>query len=87
MPYPVPDYTKALIPDLNSMRIGIPKDYFVEGMQEEVKTGLEAAVGKLEELGANVDWDVSLPHTKYALAAYYILAPSEASANLARFDG
>jgi len=87
VPYPVPDYTKALIPDLNKMRIGIPKDYIVEGIQEEVKTSLEEAISKLEELGADVDWNVSLPHTKYALAAYYILAPSEASANLARYDG
>ena len=56
-------------------------------MQEEVRTNMENAIKKLEELGADVDWDVSLPHTKYALAAYYILAPSEASANLARYDG
>ena len=84
---PVPDYTKALIPDLKNMRIGIPKEYFVAGMQEEVKVNLETAIQKLEELGADIDWDVSLPHTKYALAAYYILAPSEASANLARYDG
>lgn len=87
VPHPVPDYTKALIPELKKLRIGIPKEYFVKGMQEEVKTALQAAIKKLEELGAHVDWDVSLPHTKYALAAYYILAPSEASANLARYDG
>jgi aspartyl-tRNA(Asn)/glutamyl-tRNA(Gln) amidotransferase subunit A len=87
VPYPVPDYTKALIPNIKNMRIGIPEDYFVEGMQKEIKASLEIAIRKLEELGANVDWGVSLPHTKYALAAYYILAPSEASANLARYDG
>ncbi len=87
VPHPVPDYTKALIPELKNLRIGIPAEYFVEGMQEEVKTALQAAIKKLEELGAQVDWGVSLPHTKYALAAYYILAPSEASANLARYDG
>ncbi len=86
-PYPVPDYTKALIPDLKNLRIGIPKEYFVEGMQKEVRASIEAAIKKLEELGAKIDWDASLPHTKYALAAYYILAPSEASANLARYDG
>jgi aspartyl-tRNA(Asn)/glutamyl-tRNA(Gln) amidotransferase subunit A len=86
-PYPVPDYTKALIPDLKNLRIGIPKEYFVEGMQKEVRESIEAAIKKLEELGAKIDWDASLPHTKYALAAYYILAPSEASANLARYDG
>jgi len=86
-PYPVPDYTKSLIPDLKNLRIGIPREYFVEGMQEEVRISLQAAINKLQELGAEIDWDVSLPHTKYALAAYYILAPSEASANLARYDG
>ena len=86
-PYPVPDYTHALIPDLRGIRIGIPKEYFVEGMQEEVKTTLATAIEKLHELGAEIDWNVSLPHTRYALAAYYIIAPSEASANLARYDG
>jgi aspartyl-tRNA(Asn)/glutamyl-tRNA(Gln) amidotransferase subunit A len=87
VPNPVPDYTKSLIPDLKKLRIGIPKEYLVEGMQTGVRTTMQAAITKLEELGAEVDWDVSLPHTKYALAAYYILAPSEASANLARYDG
>jgi len=85
--YPVPDYTQHLIPDLKGLRVGIPEDYYVEGMQTEVRTALEVAIRKLEELGAKVDWEASLPHTKYALAAYYILAPSEASANLARYDG
>lgn len=87
MPQPVPDYTKALIPDLKNLRIGIPREYFVEEMQEEVKTNIQKAINVLESLGANLDWNVSLPHTKYGLAAYYILAPSEASANLARYDG
>ena len=86
-PYPVPDYTLSLIPDLKGIRIGIPREYFVEGMQEEVRTTLATAIDKLHELGAEIDWDVSLSHTKYALAAYYIIAPSEASANLARYDG
>jgi aspartyl-tRNA(Asn)/glutamyl-tRNA(Gln) amidotransferase subunit A len=86
-PHPVPDYTKALIPELKNMRLGIPKEYFVEGMQNEVRASTEAAINKLKELGAQVDWDASLPHTKHALAVYYILAPSEASANLARYDG
>jgi aspartyl-tRNA(Asn)/glutamyl-tRNA(Gln) amidotransferase subunit A len=84
---PVPDYTKALVPELKGLRIGIPKEYFVEGMQKEVKTALQIAIKKLEELGASIDWEISLPYTQYALAAYYILAPSEASANLARYDG
>jgi aspartyl-tRNA(Asn)/glutamyl-tRNA(Gln) amidotransferase subunit A len=84
---PVPDYTKALVPEIKNMRIGIPQEYFVEGMQEDVKAKLHAAIKKFEDLGATVDWNVTLPNTKYALAAYYILAPSEASANLARYDG
>jgi aspartyl-tRNA(Asn)/glutamyl-tRNA(Gln) amidotransferase subunit A len=86
-PHPVPDYTRQLIPDVKGLKIGIPREYFVEGMQNEVRAALEAAIGKLRELGAEIDWEVSLPHTKYALAVYYILAPSEASANLARYDG
>jgi aspartyl-tRNA(Asn)/glutamyl-tRNA(Gln) amidotransferase subunit A len=86
-PYPVPDFTKSLIPDLKKLRLGIPKEYFVDGMQKEVRTSIETAINKLEELGAKVDRDASLPLTKYALAVYYILAPSEASANLARYDG
>jgi len=85
--YPVPDYTKSLLPDLKGLRLGVPREYFVEGMQEGVKEAILAAIAKLEELGASVDWEVSLPHTKYALAVYYIIAPSEASANLARYDG
>ncbi len=85
--YPVPDYTRQLIPDIKGLKIGIPKEYFIEGMQSEVRAALQAAIGKLGELGAEIDWEVSLPHTKYALAIYYILAPSEASANLARYDG
>jgi len=86
-PHPVPDYSKALIPELKKLRIGIPKEYFVEGMQKEVRASIETAISKLKELGAELDWDASLPLTKYALAVYYILAPSEASANLARYDG
>jgi len=87
VPRPAPDYTQQLIPDIRGLRIGIPREYFVEGMQDEVRVAIQSAISKLEELGAQVDWEVSLPHTKYALAAYYILAPSEASANLARYDG
>jgi len=87
VPYPTPDYTQCLDADLKGLRIGIPKEYFVEGMQPEVETAIKTAIGKLEELKAGVEWGVSLPHTSYALAAYYIIAPSEASANLARYDG
>jgi len=85
-PYPVPDYTQCLITDLNGLAIGVPKEYFVPGMQAEVETAMRAAINKLEELGAKVG-EVSLPHTPHALAVYYIIAPSEASANLARYDG
>ena len=85
--YPVPDYTQHLIPDIKGLKIGIPKEYFVEGMQSEVRAALQAAISRLQELGAEINWEVSLPHTKYALAVYYIIAPSEASANLARYDG
>ena len=87
VPHPVPDYAQHLVPDIKGLKIGIPGEYLVEGMQTEVRAALERAVDKLQELGAEVDWGVSLPHTKYALAAYYIIAPSEASANLARYDG
>ncbi|MCL0046526.1 Asp-tRNA(Asn)/Glu-tRNA(Gln) amidotransferase subunit GatA [Dehalococcoidales bacterium] len=87
VPYPTPDYTKCLDTDLNHLHIGVPKEYFVKGMQAEVEIAIRAAINKLEELGAKIEWEVSLPHTPYALAAYYIIAPSEASANLARYDG
>jgi aspartyl-tRNA(Asn)/glutamyl-tRNA(Gln) amidotransferase subunit A len=87
VPQPVPDYTKCLKKDLKGLAIGVPKEYFVTGMQAEVETSMRAAINKLEELGAKIDWEVSLPHTPHALAVYYIIAPSEASANLARYDG
>lgn len=83
---PVPDYTAALKPDVKGLRLALPKEYFVEGMEPGVEQKVRAAVAKLQELGATVD-EVSMPHTKYALATYYIIAPSEASANLARYDG
>jgi aspartyl-tRNA(Asn)/glutamyl-tRNA(Gln) amidotransferase subunit A len=84
---PVPDYTKGLTKDLKGMKIGIPKEYFVEGMQPEVDAVIKEAIKQLEALGAKVEWGVSLPQTPHALAVYYIIAPSEASANLARYDG
>ena len=87
VPGAVPDYTRCLAGDLKGIRLGIPKEYFVAGMQPEVASVIQAAISKLGELGASIDWEVSLPHTPYALAAYYIIAPSEASANLARYDG
>ena len=86
VPREVPDYTQSLKPDLKGLRLGVPKEYFVEGMQPGVSAVMKAALGKLEELGAALE-EISLPHTPYALAVYYIIAPSEASANLARYDG
>jgi aspartyl-tRNA(Asn)/glutamyl-tRNA(Gln) amidotransferase subunit A len=86
-PAEVPDFTSCLSEDIRGLRVGVPREYFIEGMQPEVRACIEEAIGVLEGLGAHVDRDVSLPSTKYALAAYYIIAPSEASANLARFDG
>ncbi|MEE8374407.1 MAG: Asp-tRNA(Asn)/Glu-tRNA(Gln) amidotransferase subunit GatA [Dehalococcoidia bacterium] len=84
---PVPDYTDSLVPDVRGLRVGIPKDYFVEGMESGVEKVVREAIGKLEDLGAVVEWEVSLPSTRLALACYYIIAPSEAMANLARYDG
>ena len=86
IPEIVPDYTQSLKPDLKGMRIGVPKEYYVEGMQTGVSAAMKAALHKLEELGAKLE-ETSLPHTGYSLAVYYIIAPSEASANLARYDG
>ena len=86
-PQPTPDFTQCLTGDIKGLKIGIPKEYFVEGMQPEVASAIRAAITKLEELGASIEWEVTLPHSSYALAVYYIIAPSEASANLARYDG
>ncbi|MBX3048271.1 MAG: Asp-tRNA(Asn)/Glu-tRNA(Gln) amidotransferase subunit GatA [Anaerolineales bacterium] len=71
---------------LKGLRIGVPQEYFIEGLQPEVEQAVRAAIAQLETLGAEVR-PVSLPHTEYALPVYYIIAPAEASANLARFDG
>jgi aspartyl-tRNA(Asn)/glutamyl-tRNA(Gln) amidotransferase subunit A len=87
VPEPTPDYTKCLTGDLKGLKLGVPREYFVKGMQPEVEKALKDAIAKLEELGAKVDREVSLPSTPYALPVYYIIAPSEASANLARYDG
>ena len=84
--YDVPDYTKALKTDLTGLRIGVPKEYFVRGMESGVENSVNEAIQVLVDLGAEVG-EASLPHTPYALAVYYIIAPSEASANLARYDG
>ncbi len=83
---PVPDYTAALGRDLRGVRLGLPKEYMIEGIEPQVKSAIDVAIAQLETLGAEIV-DVSLPQTDYAIAVYYILATAEASANLARFDG
>ena len=83
---PVPDYTARLGKDLSGVRLGLPKEYVIEGTDPQVKAAINAAVKHMNSLGAEIV-DVSLPHTDYAVAVYYILATAEASANLARFDG
>ncbi|MBI4707133.1 MAG: Asp-tRNA(Asn)/Glu-tRNA(Gln) amidotransferase subunit GatA [Candidatus Omnitrophica bacterium] len=82
----VQDYTKSLTNDVKGLKIGVPKEYFVEGMDKEVEGALQEAINKLKSLGAEVK-EVSLPHSKYAVPVYYIIATAEASSNLARFDG
>jgi aspartyl-tRNA(Asn)/glutamyl-tRNA(Gln) amidotransferase subunit A len=83
---PVPDFTKSLINDVQGVKLGIPKEYFIAGMDEEVEASVWNAIESLQSCGAIVE-EISLPHTDYAIAAYYIIAPAEASANLARYDG
>lgn len=83
---PVPDYEKAIGGSVKGMKIGIPKEYRVEGMSEEIEALWQQGIAWLKEAGAEIV-DISLPHTKYALPAYYIVAPAEASSNLARYDG
>ena len=82
----VPDYTKVLGQDIKGLRIGLPKEYFIKELNQEIKEVIDKSVEKLKELGAEIV-EVSLPHTKYAVPTYYVLAPAEASSNLARFDG
>jgi len=82
----VPDYTKSLTGEIKGLKIGIPREYFVEGLDAEVREVVEEAIAKFKELGATVA-QVSLPHTEYAIPVYYIIATAEASSNLARFDG
>jgi aspartyl-tRNA(Asn)/glutamyl-tRNA(Gln) amidotransferase subunit A len=83
---PLPDYTKNLGRDLKGMRLGLPKEYMIEGIDPQVKSAVDVAIKQLQSLGAEIV-DVSLPHTDYGIAVYYFLATAEASANLARFDG
>jgi aspartyl-tRNA(Asn)/glutamyl-tRNA(Gln) amidotransferase subunit A len=86
VPQEVPDYTKALQPGLNGFVVGIPEEYFAEGLDEDVSKAVHNAIKAIEGLGA-VCKHVSLPHTEYAVAVYYLIAPAEASSNLARYDG
>lgn len=85
-PEPVPDYSAGLNGDIRGLRIGVPQEYWIEGTQPGVVTAVRKDIERLRELGAEVG-EVSLPHTRYGVAAYYIIAPAEASANLARYDG
>jgi aspartyl-tRNA(Asn)/glutamyl-tRNA(Gln) amidotransferase subunit A len=85
-PVPVPDFTQVLGNDIKGMKVGIPEEYFIEGLDKEVDSSVKEAVRKLETIGA-APVQISLPHTEYAIATYYILATSEASSNLARYDG
>jgi aspartyl-tRNA(Asn)/glutamyl-tRNA(Gln) amidotransferase subunit A len=83
---PVPDYEAALGQSMKGVKIGIPREYRVEGMPEEIDAAWQQGIAWLKDAGAEIV-DISLPHTKYALPAYYIVAPAEASSNLARYDG
>ncbi len=83
---PVPDFTAVIGKDIKGMKIGIPKEYFIEGIDREVEAAVRSGIKQLESLGA-VPVEISLPYTEYAVATYYILATSEASSNLARYDG
>ena len=86
VPQPVPNYSAALDGKIKGLKIGLPKEYMIGGLDAEVKAVVDAAVKKFQELGAEIV-EISLPHTDYAVATYYIIATAEASANLARFDG
>ena len=83
---PVPDYRAALAKGVKGLKIGLPKEYFIDGMDMEVERAVREAAKTLQELGANIV-DVSLPHTEYGIATYYVLCPSEVSSNMARYDG
>jgi aspartyl-tRNA(Asn)/glutamyl-tRNA(Gln) amidotransferase subunit A len=85
-PRPVPTYGDVLGSGVRGLRLGMPREYFVEGMQPEVDAAVRAAIAELERLGAVIE-PVSLPHTEYAIATYYLIATAEASSNLARYDG
>jgi aspartyl-tRNA(Asn)/glutamyl-tRNA(Gln) amidotransferase subunit A len=83
---PTPHYAAGLVPDVKGIKIGVPDEYFIEGMQPGVEAAVREAIDTLVEMGAEAE-RVSLPHTEYCLSVYYLIAPAEASANLARYDG
>jgi aspartyl-tRNA(Asn)/glutamyl-tRNA(Gln) amidotransferase subunit A len=83
---PVPDYIKALVNDVQGMTIGLPKEYFIPGLDPDVKKALDEAIATYTQLGARFR-EITLPHTDYAVASYYLIATAEASSNLARYDG
>lgn len=85
-PATVPDYTKALREDVRGLKIGIPKEYFSSGMDPEVEKAVREAIESFQGMGATLV-DLSLPHTEYAISAYYLIAPAEAATNLERYDG
>jgi aspartyl-tRNA(Asn)/glutamyl-tRNA(Gln) amidotransferase subunit A len=82
---PVPNYLNSLTGDVKGIKVGIPKEYFIEGLDSEVKNCIDEAISKLKGLGAQFK-EISLPHTQYAVPVYYVIATAEASSNLARFD-
>jgi len=83
---PTPDFTRCLINDVEGVKIGVPKEYFIHGIDTEVEASVHAAIDVLRLCGATVE-EIALPHTEYAIATYYIISPAEASGNLARYDG
>ena len=83
---PVPDYTAALTNDIKGLRIGLPREYFIKGLDSDVQATMNQAIETYRNLGADFV-DISLPHTDYAVATYYLIATAEASSNLARYDG
>jgi len=86
VPADVPDYTKSVSKGIEGWTIGIPKEYFIEGIDPEVLAAVEGAIKQVEKMGGKTV-EISLPHTEYCVAVYYVIAPSEASSNLARYDG
>jgi aspartyl-tRNA(Asn)/glutamyl-tRNA(Gln) amidotransferase subunit A len=83
---PVPDYLRHLNGDIKGIRVGVPREYFIKGIDVEIEQSVKKAITLVEDLGCSIE-EITLPHTEYAVSTYYIIAPSEASSNLARYDG